>query len=85
MNGAQSLARTLCDGGLTTCFMNPSTSEMHFVAALDTVPEMRAVLCLFEGVATGCADGYARMTGISYQQTYSHLPGDTGFLFGSFS
>src|SRR4051794_31542185 len=34
---------------------------MHFVAALDAVPEMRAVLALFEGVATGAADGYARM------------------------
>jgi acetolactate synthase-1/2/3 large subunit len=43
--------------------MNPGTSEMHFVAALDFVPEMRSILCLFEGVATGCADGYARMTG----------------------
>jgi acetolactate synthase-1/2/3 large subunit len=43
--------------------MNPGTSEMHFVAALDSVPEMHSVLCLFEGVATGCADGYARMTG----------------------
>jgi acetolactate synthase-1/2/3 large subunit len=63
MNGAQSLVHTLCDGGLTTCFMNPGTSEMHFVAALDSAPEMRAALCLFEGVATGCADGYARMTG----------------------
>ncbi len=63
MNGAQSLIRTLYDGGVDTCFMNPGTSEMHFVAALDFVPEMRSVLCLFEGVATGCADGYARMTG----------------------
>src|SRR5262245_42117869 len=36
---------------------------MHFVAALDTVPEMRGVLALFEGVATGAADGYARMSG----------------------
>jgi acetolactate synthase-1/2/3 large subunit len=63
MNGAQSLIRTLYDGSVDTCFMNPGTSEMHFVAALDTLPEMRAVLCLFEGVATGCADGYARMTG----------------------
>ena len=63
MNGAQSLVHTLCRGGVNTCFMNPGTSEMHFVAALDTVPEMQAVLCLFEGVATGCADGYARMTG----------------------
>lgn len=63
MNGAQSLIRTLYDGGVDTCFMNPGTSEMHFVAALDFVPEMRSVLCLFEGVATGCADGYARLTG----------------------
>jgi thiamine pyrophosphate-dependent acetolactate synthase large subunit-like protein len=53
--------RTLVDAGITTCFTNPGTSEMHFVAALDTVPEMRAVLALFEGVATGAADGYARM------------------------
>src|SRR3712207_1351627 len=34
---------------------------MHFVAALDSAPEMRAILALFEGVATGAADGYARM------------------------
>jgi len=45
------------------CFMNPGTSEMHFVAALDAVPEMRGVLALFEGVATGAADGYARIAG----------------------
>jgi acetolactate synthase-1/2/3 large subunit len=45
------------------CFANPGTSEMHFVAALDAVPEMRAVLALFEGVVTGAADGYGRMTG----------------------
>jgi acetolactate synthase-1/2/3 large subunit len=36
---------------------------MHFVAALDEVPEMRGVLCLSEGVVTGTADGYGRMTG----------------------
>jgi acetolactate synthase-1/2/3 large subunit len=59
--GAQALIRTLADAGVTTCFTNPGTSEMHFVAALDTVPEMRAVLALFEGVATGAADGYGRM------------------------
>ena len=63
MNGAQALLRTLVDSGVDTCFMNPGTSEMHFVAALDTVPEMRPVLALFEGVAAGAADGYARMTG----------------------
>ena len=60
-NGAQALMRTLVDAGVTTCFTNPGTSEMHFVAALDSTPEMRAVLALFEGVATGAADGYARM------------------------
>ena len=62
-NGAEALMRTLVDAGVTVCFSNPGTSEMHFVAALDGTPEMRAVLCLFEGVATGAADGYARMAG----------------------
>src|SRR5690242_1610387 len=61
MNGAQALIRTLVDCGVDVCFMNPGTSEMHFVAALDSVPEMRGVLALFEGVATGAADGYSRM------------------------
>ena len=63
MNGAQALIRTLTGAGVEVCFSNPGTSEMHFVAALDTVPQMRGVLCLFEGVATGAADGYGRMTG----------------------
>jgi acetolactate synthase-1/2/3 large subunit len=63
MNGAESLARTLLACGVDTCFANPGTSEMHFVAALDRVPGIRCVLGLFEGVATGAADGYARMTG----------------------
>jgi acetolactate synthase-1/2/3 large subunit len=60
-NGATALVKTLVNAGITTCFTNPGTSEMHFVAALDSAPEMRAVLTLFEGVATGAADGYARM------------------------
>ena len=60
-NGATALVKTLVNAGITTCFSNPGTSEMHFVAALDSAPEMRAVLTLFEGVATGAADGYARM------------------------
>ena len=59
--GAHALIRTLVGAGVDTCFANPGTSEIHFVAALDSVPEMRAVLTLFEGVATGAADGYARM------------------------
>ena len=62
MNGAESLVHTLLACGVDTCFANPGTSEMHFVAALDRVPGMRCVLGLFEGVVTGAADGYARMT-----------------------
>jgi acetolactate synthase I/II/III large subunit len=63
MNGAQALIRTLAGCGVEVCFANPGTSEMHFVAALDAVPEMRGVLCLSEGAVTGAADGYGRMTG----------------------
>lgn len=62
MNGAETLVRTLVACGVDTCFTNPGTSEMHFVGALDRVAAMRCVLVLFEGVATGAADGYARMT-----------------------
>jgi acetolactate synthase-1/2/3 large subunit len=57
------LIKTLVDSGVDVCFMNPGTSEMYFVHELDAVPQMRGVLCLFEGAATGAADGYARMTG----------------------
>src|SRR5438105_458488 len=62
MKGAEALLRTLVGGGVDVCFTNPGTSEMQFVAALDRVPAMRAVLTLFEGVATGAADAYARMS-----------------------
>ncbi len=61
MNGAEALIRSLAAGGVDTCFANPGTSEIHLVAALDRVPEIRSVLGLFEGVVTGAADGYARM------------------------
>jgi acetolactate synthase-1/2/3 large subunit len=61
MNGAESLIATLAASGVEMCFANPGTSEMHFVAALDRVAGMRCVLGLFEGVATGAADGYWRM------------------------
>ena len=63
MNGAVSLLGALARNDVTTCFMNPGTSEMHFVAALDDVHEVRGILCLFEGVASGAADGFARVTG----------------------
>ena len=61
MNGAESLVRTLVVNGVDVCFTNPGTSEMHFVAAVDDIPEMRTILGLFEGAVTGMADGYGRM------------------------
>lgn len=63
MNGADALISTLVANDVTACFANPGTSEMQFVKALDGKPEMRPVLCLFEGVATGAADGYGRIAG----------------------
>ena len=63
MNGADAVISTLADNGVRACFANPGTSEMQFVAALDREPRVRPVLCLFEGVVTGAADGYGRMTG----------------------
>src|SRR4051812_39814400 len=64
MNGADALIQTLVANEVTACFANPGTSEMQFVAALDGVPAMRPVLCQFEGVATGAADGYGRIAGV---------------------
>jgi acetolactate synthase I/II/III large subunit len=61
--GADTLVATLADHGVTACFANPGTSEMHLVQALDREPRIRSVLCLFEGVATGAADGFARIAG----------------------
>ena len=63
MNGAESLLGSLVGSGVEVCFMNPGTTEIHLVEALDRVGGMRDVGCLFEGVASGAADGYARMTG----------------------
>jgi len=63
MNGAESLVLTLAGAGVDTCFSNPGTSEMHFVAALDSISGVRPILGLFEGAVTGMADGYGRMAG----------------------
>jgi len=62
MNGAERLLETLVDGGVDVCFANPGTSEMQLVSAIGNNDDMRAVLCLFEGVVSGAADGYARMS-----------------------
>ncbi|MCE2436755.1 MAG: acetolactate synthase large subunit [Pseudomonadales bacterium] len=63
MNGAESLVRTLLANGVDTCFANPGTSEIHLVQAIEAVEGFRGILCLFEGVCTGAADGYGRMRG----------------------
>jgi len=62
VNGSESLVATLAHQGVEICFANPGTSEMHFLAALEN-PSLRSVLVLFEGIATGAADGWYRMTG----------------------
>ncbi|MGE3302767.1 MAG: acetolactate synthase large subunit [Hyphomonadaceae bacterium] len=79
MNGAQALIQTLASAGVRVCFANPGTTEMHLVAALDGEVLIRPVLCLFEGVATGAADGFARMTG-EPAMTLLHL--GPGYLNG---
>jgi len=61
MNGAERLLETLVESGVELCFANPGTSEMQLVSAIGNTDNMRAVLCLFEGVVSGAADGYARM------------------------
>ncbi len=63
MTGAACLLETLTANGIEVCFMNPGTSEMQFVAALDRVAGMRGILCLYEGVCSAAADAYARMHG----------------------
>ncbi len=43
MKGAECLLRTLAANGIDLCLMNPGTSEMQFVRALDCVPQVRGV------------------------------------------
>ncbi len=82
VNGAESVLRTLAASGVRVCFANPGTSEMHLVAAMDRVPEMRGVLTLFEGVASAAADGYARMAEIP-AATLLHLGPGFGNAFAN--
>ena len=63
MNGAQALLDTLVNAGIEVCFANPGTSELHLVTAIGKTEAVRPILCLFEGVVSGAADGYARMSG----------------------
>jgi len=61
VNGAYVVVDALVDNGVNVFFSNPGTSEIHLVSAIDKHAGARAVLCLFEGVATGAADGYGRV------------------------
>lgn len=80
MNGADALIKTFAACGVEACFANPGTSEMHLVTALDREPRIKSILCLFEGVATGAADGYARIKG-KPAMTLLHL--GPGYLNGA--
>ena len=82
MNGAESLVKTLLASKVDVCFANPGTSEMHFVAALDRHPELRCILCLVEGGASGAADGYYRMSG-KVAATLLHLAPGFGNAFAN--
>ncbi|EFN57872.1 hypothetical protein CHLNCDRAFT_56997 [Chlorella variabilis] len=69
LNGAEQLLHAALDAGIEVCFANPGTSEMHFVAAIDSLNSgsssrggsLRPVLGLHETVCSGAADGYGRM------------------------
>ncbi|GAB3277939.1 acetolactate synthase large subunit [Parasphingorhabdus pacifica] len=72
MKGAESLLATASAAGVEICFANPGTTEISVVEAFDQTPGVRTVLGLSEGVVTGAADGYTRMTGIP-AMTLLHL------------
>ena len=63
MTVARQMLQAAVSAGVEICFANPGTTEMAWVSALDQVSGLRPVLCLFEGVCTGAADGYGRMKG----------------------
>ena len=62
MKGSEILVQTAIDAGIEICFSNPGTTEIPLVEAFDAVPGIRLILGLFEGVCTGAADGYSRMS-----------------------
>lgn len=61
--GADVMFEALYQGGAEICFANPGTTEMTMVSALARNGKIRSVLSLFEGVCTGAADGYNRVSG----------------------
>jgi acetolactate synthase-1/2/3 large subunit len=75
LTGADLLVATALANGIDHCFANPGTTELHLVQALDREPRMRSVLCAFEGVCSGAADAFARMTGRPALGLYHLGPG----------
>lgn len=61
--GADIMFDALYQGGARICFANPGTTELTMVSALARQTGIRSVLSLFEGVCTGAADGYFRVSG----------------------
>ncbi|WP_420225527.1 acetolactate synthase large subunit [Pigmentiphaga litoralis] len=70
--GSHWMLRSAAASGLTVCFANPGTTELPFVAGMDAVPEVRPILTMFEGVCSGAADGYYRISG-KPAMTLTHL------------
>ena len=63
MTGGEALVRTLQAEGVRYVFGNPGTTEIPLMDALENVEDIQYVTALFEGVAVGMADAYARSTG----------------------
>lgn len=63
ITGAEAILNVAAAAGIKVCFANPGTTELSLVQALDKNPAIHSVLTIFEGVCTGAADGYARISG----------------------
>lgn len=63
LTGAEVAIQTAAAAGIDVCFANPGTTELYLVQALDRCPSIKPVLAVFEGVCTGAADGYSRVSG----------------------
>lgn len=75
LQGAELIAETMSGFGITHVFANPGSTEAALVAAVDARSDMEQVLCLFEGIAAGAADGFFRSTGRAAATLLHHGPG----------
>lgn len=63
ITGAEAILNVAAAAGIQVCFANPGTTELSLVQALDRTTKIHSVLAIFEGVCTGAADGYSRISG----------------------